>query len=213
MSDHPYFIQKLCLNETAFNSGSKHMPMRLARLRRIGATKTGSLHAKTCLAIQLSIDAFRTHFIHNRRRHDRCALCGREATNMEIRKLDHVGIRVMDFGRTIRFYEKLGFKSTRIDHNEHVAVIRHPGGLELNLLDSGNDNYGGRNILMDAEARYPGYTHYAIEVRSVNDARIFLESINMVITQGPVTFGDGKTSIFIRDPDFNVIEFTELPKP
>jgi catechol 2,3-dioxygenase-like lactoylglutathione lyase family enzyme len=195
-------------------------------LWHIGATKTGRVRRtqqKTCLAIQLPVDAFNSDAFNSSdvfnpallecRRHDRYTLCGQEITNMEIRKLDHVGIRVMDFGKAIRFYEKLGFKSTRIDHKEHVAIIRHPSGLELNLLDSGNDNYGGKNILMDAEVRYPGYTHYAVEVRSVNDARIFLESINMVITEGPVTFGNGKTSIFIRDPDFNVIEFTELPKP
>ena len=65
---------------------------------------------------------------------------------------------------------------------------------------------------MDAEEQYPGYTHYAIEVQSANDAKAFLESINIGITKGPVTFGDGKTSVFIRDPDLNVIEFTVLPK-
>lgn len=65
---------------------------------------------------------------------------------------------------------------------------------------------------MDVKELYPGYTHYAIEVKSVNDARVFLESININITEDPVAFGDGKTSIFIRDPDLNVIEFTELPQ-
>ena len=65
---------------------------------------------------------------------------------------------------------------------------------------------------MDTEEQYPGYTHYAIEVQSANDAKAFLESIKIGITEGPVTFGDGKTSVFIRDPGLNVIEFTVLPK-
>ena len=132
--------------------------------------------------------------------------------SMEIRKLDHVGIRVMDFDRSIQFYKALGFQVTREDYNEHVVVMKHPGGIEINFLDSGNNDNSRKNILMDIIEQYPGYTHYAIEVQSANDAKAFLESINITITEGPVTFGDGKTSIFIRDPDLNVIEFTELPK-
>jgi lactoylglutathione lyase len=93
-----------------------------------------------------------------------------------------------------------------------VVVVKHPGGVELNLLDSGNDTHSNQNVLMDVEARYPGYTHIAVEVQSVDTAKEFLKSNHVDITEGPVTFGDGKTSIFIRDPDLNVLEFTELPK-
>ena len=130
---------------------------------------------------------------------------------MEIKKLDHVGIRVMDFSRSIKFYSKLGFRVIREDYEEGIVVIKHSDEIELNLLDSGNDNHGNRNILMDVETRYPGYTHYAMEVLSVKIANKFLDKLNIKITEGPVTFGDGKTSIFIRDPDLNVLEFTELP--
>ena len=130
---------------------------------------------------------------------------------MKIRKLDHVGIRVMDFERSIRFYEALGFRVTREDYREHVVVIKHPAGIEINLLDSGNDDHGRKNVLMDVEQQYPGYTHYAIEVQSTDDAIRLLRSLGVTITEGPVTFGDGKTSIFVRDPDLNVIEFTQLP--
>lgn len=131
---------------------------------------------------------------------------------MKIKSLDHVGIRVMDFDRAISFYEKLGFLVTRQDLKEHVVVLTHDSGIEINLLDSGNDDNSQRNILMDIEQKFPGYTHYAIEVDSAAAAKNFCESVGIETTEGPVTFGDGKTSVFIRDPDRNVIEFTQLPE-
>ncbi len=130
---------------------------------------------------------------------------------MEINKVDHIGIRVMDFERAILFYEKLGFSVIRLDKEEHVVALKHKNGIEINLLDSGDDDNNQQNVLMDVDKKYPGYTHYAMEVDSVENARLFLESIGFEISEGPVTFGDGKKSIFIRDPDKNVIEFTQLP--
>jgi len=131
---------------------------------------------------------------------------------MRIKRLDHVGIRVMEFERSIDFYEKLGFSVIRRDVKEHVVVLRHNNGVEINLLDSGNDDNEQKNILMDVDRKYPGYTHYAIEVNSAEKAKQHLEALGISITEGPVTFGDGKRSIFIRDPDKNVIELTQLPK-
>ncbi|NET48478.1 MAG: VOC family protein [Merismopedia sp. SIO2A8] len=131
---------------------------------------------------------------------------------MQIQKLDHVGIRVMDVDQSMEFYKILGFQVTRKDYKEQVFVVKHPSGIEINFIARGNNDYGKKNVLMDVEAKYPGYTHYAIAVESVEEAKTFFESIGIKITGGPVTFGDGKTSIFIRDPDLNVIEFTELPK-
>jgi len=130
---------------------------------------------------------------------------------MKIKRLDHVGIRVMDFDRAVAFYEKLGFAMIRQDLEERVVVLVHASGVEINLLDSGNDDNDRRNVLMDVEKKFPGYTHYAIEVESADEAKRFLESIGLEVTEGPITFGDGKTSVFVRDPDLNVIEFTQLP--
>jgi lactoylglutathione lyase len=130
---------------------------------------------------------------------------------MKIKRLDHVGIRVMNFDRAINFYEKLDFVVTRQDSKERVVVLKHDSGIEINLLDSGNDDNNQMNVLMDVEKKYPGYTHYAIEIDSAEGAKQRLESIGLVVTEGPVTFGDGKTSVFIRDLDRNVIEFSQLP--
>ena len=130
---------------------------------------------------------------------------------MQIQKLDHIGMRVMDAERSMAFYQILGFDIVRQDQKEQVFVVKHSSGIEINLIATGNDDHGQRNVLMDVEKRYPGYTHYAIAVTSVEAAKSFLEARNIPITEGPITFGDGKTSIFIRDPDLNVLEFTQSP--
>lgn len=131
---------------------------------------------------------------------------------MKIKKLDHIGIRVMNWDISIPFYEQFGFVVTRRDEKEHVVVLVHPSGVVINLLDSGNEENDKKNILMDVDERYSGYTHYSMEVESVFDAKDFMESAGIEITGGPIVFGDGNTAIFIRDPDRNVIEFTEASK-
>ncbi|MEM6256392.1 MAG: VOC family protein [Cyanobacteria bacterium P01_D01_bin.156] len=130
---------------------------------------------------------------------------------MQIKRLDHVGLRVMHVDRVMKFYQTLGFAVIRKDEKEQVFVVKHPSGIEINLIARGNLNHDQHNILMDGEERYGGYTHYAIAVESIAEAQAFLEARHIEITEGPVTFGDGKRSIFVRDPDLNVLEFTQLP--
>ena len=72
---------------------------------------------------------------------------------MKIKRLDHVGIRVMNFDRAINFYEKLDFVVTRQDSKERVVVLKHDSGIEINLLDSGNDDNNQMNVLMDVKKK------------------------------------------------------------
>jgi len=131
---------------------------------------------------------------------------------IDIEHLAHIGIRVSDFARSVAFYRRYGFLVTREDYREHVVVLRHPSGLELNLLDSANDDNQGRNVLMDEQQRYPGVTHIALRVQDVRRAKAQLEEAGIAITEGPVSFGDGSTSVFFRDPDRNVIELAEAAR-
>ncbi|TNF34619.1 MAG: VOC family protein [Gammaproteobacteria bacterium] len=128
---------------------------------------------------------------------------------IEITGLAHIGLRVMDFKRSVNFYRELGFRVIRDDPDEHIMVVKHPNGIEINLLDSVNANNHERNVLMDEPVRYAGYTHLALQVTNVYQTAKAIRLLGMQITEGPVTFGDGSTSIFIRDPDRNVIEFSQ----
>ena len=129
---------------------------------------------------------------------------------IDITGLAHVGVRVAEFDRSVRFYEHMGFSVVRDDQQEHVVVLVHPSGVVVNLLDSASDDNGYHNVLMDQEAKHPGYTHIALSVVDIHLTEQALRANGVVITEGPVTFGDGSTSVFFRDPDSNVIELTEV---
>ncbi len=69
------------------------------------------------------------------------------------------------------------------------------------------DLTGGKNILMDVPEKHTGYTHMALNVGSISKALYALKEQNIAISQGPVSFGrSDAASVFIRDPDRNVIE-------
>jgi lactoylglutathione lyase len=124
-----------------------------------------------------------------------------------IEKFDHLGIRVTDKARALDFYAKLGFEVELEVDFDAVVVIRNSAGVELNLIVNGVDRTEGKNILMDVPEKHPGLTHVAFRVHDIRDAIATLNAMGTRITQGPVTFGDGHVSIFVRDPDRNVIEF------
>jgi len=130
---------------------------------------------------------------------------------IEINGLAHIGIRITDFEQSKVFYQKFGFNVVREDYQERVVVLQHASGIELNLLDSANDTNEGSNILMDESLRYPGFTHLAFAVSDIDHVQSVLKVQGITITEGPVRFGDGSTSVFFRDPDRNVIELS-LPQ-
>jgi len=125
---------------------------------------------------------------------------------IDIEKVDHLGIRVADKARALAFYAALGFELEHESDFDAVVIIRNAAGVELNLIINGVDRTGGKNILMDVPEKHPGFTHVAFRVSDIRQAIRVLKEINTPITQGPVTFGDGHVSIFMRDPDRNVIE-------
>jgi lactoylglutathione lyase len=125
---------------------------------------------------------------------------------IKIETIDHLGIRVADKARALAFYEALGFKLVHESGFDAVAILKNDAGVEVNLIVNGVDKTGGKNILMDVPDKHPGYTHVAYRIADIRATIAALKENGIVITQGPVTFGDGHVAVFVRDPDRNVIE-------
>jgi catechol 2,3-dioxygenase-like lactoylglutathione lyase family enzyme len=131
---------------------------------------------------------------------------------LDIVKVDHVGIRVSDKDRSIAFYERLGY-SVMADagfEDGHPIIMQHSSGLVLNLLGPAT-GMAGENVLMDVDDKFPGYTHVALHIESVEAAGALVEKLGIAIT-GRHKF-KGIESIFIRDPDRNVIELVQHTGP
>jgi len=120
--------------------------------------------------------------------------------------LAHIGIRVHDLERSVRFYELLGFTKTAGPLGpEPVAILEHPSGVEVNLVLNAS-SASEPNILMDVPDKHPGITHFALLCPDIMAAKDRLESAGIALSGGPVRFGPGAQGIFVRDPDRNVIE-------
>jgi lactoylglutathione lyase len=125
---------------------------------------------------------------------------------MNIIRFDHIGIRVSDAKRAVDFYRDLGFEVVLEIDFEPVIIMKNAGGVEINLIVNGIVPIEGKNILMDVPEKYPGITHFALRVGSIVNIIDELQRLNIPITQGPVRFVGNEVSVFIRDPDRNVIE-------
>lgn len=124
---------------------------------------------------------------------------------IDITNFDHIGIRISDRNKTVAFYELLGFELIAdggFDQG-HPLVMLHPSGININLLGPATAK-AGENILMDEKPKYPGITHLAVKVKDADATEAFVTENGIAIT-GRREFRGTKT-IFIRDPDRNVLE-------
>ncbi len=66
----------------------------------------------------------------------------------------------------------------------------------------------GDGSFVDETNRCPATPTFALRVASVEATMGTLAALGVGVTEGPVRLGDG-LSIFVRDPDRNVIELRE----
>jgi lactoylglutathione lyase len=122
-----------------------------------------------------------------------------------IAQVDHIGIRITDRARALAFYQVLGFRVLVEVDFDAVIIVKNEAGVELNLIVNGVSD-DGQNVLMDIPRKHPGITHVAFRVADFQAMLATLKAHGITPSQGPVTFGDGHVSVFVRDPDRNVIE-------
>jgi catechol 2,3-dioxygenase-like lactoylglutathione lyase family enzyme len=123
-----------------------------------------------------------------------------------IRGVDHVGVRVSNEDRSVAFYRKLGFEVTWRGA-EGVVILRNPAGVEVNLIVNAEPSLEG-NVLMDVTPKRAGWTHVALSIASIEDGQRVLAELGIPLSGSPTRLGAG-VSMFIRDPDGNVIELRE----
>jgi lactoylglutathione lyase len=129
-----------------------------------------------------------------------------------IDKIDHVGIRITDKRRALAFYGMLGFRVFHEVDFDAVTIIKNDADVELNLIVNGVST-DGKNLLMDVPEKHTGITHIAFRVTDIHATLATLKAHDIKPSQGPVTFGDGHVSVFLRDPDRNVVELRARMNP
>jgi lactoylglutathione lyase len=125
---------------------------------------------------------------------------------ISISGLAHIGVRVHDLDRAVRFYVLLGFTKTAGPVGPKAVVfLSHPSGVEINLIVNAT-KADETNILMDVPEKHPGITHFALLCPDIIAARTTLEDAGIALSGGPIRFAPDVQAVFVRDPDRNVIE-------
>ena len=125
-----------------------------------------------------------------------------------IARVEHIGIRVTDPVRSEAFYALFGFETKFRGGPEPVVIMQNDAGVEINLICNGAPRAEPSNVLMDVPEKHAGYTHVALGVASIEETVAELGRLGIAITGGPVNLG-GRLSLFVRDPDRNVVELRE----
>src|SRR5579862_5046939 len=98
------------------------------------------------------------------------------AAAVPISGIAHIGIRVHDLERSLRFYALFGFTKTAGPlGDEPVAILHNDAGVEINLILNAASP-GEPNVLMDVPEKHAGITHVALLCPDIMAAKVRLEA-------------------------------------
>ncbi|AFJ44066.1 VOC family protein [Francisella orientalis] len=126
---------------------------------------------------------------------------------ISINRIDHLVLTVKDINKTVNFYTKLGMKKV-IFNNDRVALLFNNQKINLHLL--------GNEVEPKAQNVKEGSADLCFIVNNdMNDLKMKLDELRISIEEGIVnrTGATGNIkSIYIRDPDKNLIELSNYYK-
>ena len=127
---------------------------------------------------------------------------------LRVRALDHLVLTVADIEATVAFYEALGM--TRVRFGEGRVALAF-GGQKINLHPAGAE------IAPHAAHPRPGSADLCFLVEGgVADLSAQLSAAGLTVELGPVprTGAQGPlTSVYLRDPDGNLVELSVPAAP
>jgi len=117
---------------------------------------------------------------------------------LRLMALDHVGLKVTDFAKTLDFYQRLGLTllRTRGPNAEGVrSAVLQVGSQELNV-------FSHPALVASALEAPVGMDHFCfmVDARSIEDVITDLRQAGIDIVKGPEKRRDG-TALFVHDPD------------
>ncbi len=123
---------------------------------------------------------------------------------IKINRLDHLVLTVKDIDKTVEFYTQILGMEKEIFKGSRIALKY--GSQKINLHELGNEFEPKAFNVKDGSADLC----FIVDTK-IDEVKEFLESKNVEIIEGIVprtgAIGDIK-SIYIRDPDMNLIELS-----
>jgi catechol 2,3-dioxygenase-like lactoylglutathione lyase family enzyme len=128
---------------------------------------------------------------------------------LQLKALDHVGLKVRDLDKSLHFYQQLGLKVLRTKGPDSAGVriaVLQVGNQELNVACHPDYTPQGKDNAV-------GVDHFCFEVEaaSMDEVTAALKRAGIEIAGGPTARRDG-AAVFLVDPDGVRVEL-QLKKP